>query len=509
MYVHALIKTRLLTACLALPMLGFASSGTALTTATARNPVDPATSLARSEAAASASKVESAVRYWETSPQAQMRSVGESLDKIGQHPDPPADPPTVLLLIMDTVRADRTSLCGHRRDTTPQLRSLVTAGHASVSCRAYAPSDWSLPSHASLLTGLAVPEHRAHYARAQGSSGGKRVGGLLIQPLGRGFPTLAEQMTARGYQSVLVSANALLGPAGGLSQGFQIQELRPAGPDRPADWCHQHLAALLKRSIDPDKPLFLVINLLQAHDPWMEPDARLGWDTRYSKEIPLPSLPGWLGAYWNGALPLEQHKILRARLEDLYDYGIYREDAELGRIVELLRKHGRLDHGFRIVITADHGEMLAEHGLWRHSFIFEGNLKIPFVYLSDATTPGLPEPFPAIAAYELLLNGSLPSPLPRPVSVSVPNPELTHPNSAYKQDAAAIWAGSDKLVWMGGQYYLFDLDSDPGETHPLPVGSHPLKPELESVVESLSRKRGVAPKASPELIEQLKALGYL
>ncbi len=419
--------------------------------------------------------------------------------------------PTVIFAILDTVRADHTSVCGSRRATTPYLRELQLKG-AAVACRAYAPGDWSLPSHASLFTGRSVPEHGAHYARRDDKTG-KRVGGLLIQPLSTRPRTLAEEMASRGYQTVLASANALLGPHTGLSRGFEISAVRPAGPERGPHWVHEHLLELLRDEVNPQKPMFLVINLLDAHDPWLEPPAELGWsdlDDQAARLIPLPDLKRWLGGYWGGALNAAQTRALRSRLADLYDYGVYREDLKLREIMSTLEEAGWLRSGFRMVVTSDHGEMLAEHDLWRHSFLWEGNVRVPFLYHSDGGQVELREPFPAVAAKELLLEGKLPSPLPLPHSVSVPNPELSHTTPAYKQDALAMWSGNEKLLWMGGEYFRFDLERDPDETSPHPLSeNHPLRTEIEALVSSLQFQRELAPKASPELIEQLKSLGYL
>src|SRR5438093_3811689 len=78
--------------------------------------------------------------------------------------------PTIVFVVLDTVRADHTSLCGYGRPTTPTLQRLAKQG-ASYTCDAYAPGDWTLPTHASFFTGVDVVEHGAHFT-AIGSKNG-------------------------------------------------------------------------------------------------------------------------------------------------------------------------------------------------------------------------------------------------------------------------------------------------------------------------------------------------
>ena len=117
--------------------------------------------------------------------------------------------PTVVLAVLDTVRADHTSLCGYPRKTTPYLESLKERG-AVHSCRAYTPGDWSLPTHASYFTGVSVARHGAHYAYDAKDEKGERIRSLYVYPLRDEVRTLAEEMRDRGYQTVLVSDNGLL-----------------------------------------------------------------------------------------------------------------------------------------------------------------------------------------------------------------------------------------------------------------------------------------------------------
>ncbi len=120
--------------------------------------------------------------------------------------------PTVVFVVMDTVRADRTSLCGYRHPTTPMLEELVARG-ASFACDSHSPSTWTLPSHASFFTGRDLDQHQA------GGGGGEQTmaWGTTVTPLSGRWPTLAEEMSARGYQTIVLSANPLVEERMGLS----------------------------------------------------------------------------------------------------------------------------------------------------------------------------------------------------------------------------------------------------------------------------------------------------
>ncbi len=414
--------------------------------------------------------------------------------------------PTVVLAVLDTVRADHASLCGYGRKTTPYLEALKARG-AVYSCRAYTPGDWSLPTHASYFTGVSVARHGAHYAHDAKDEKGKRVRSLYVYPLRDDVRTLAEDMRARGYQTVLVSDNGLLGEAG-LQRGFSVVATRPRKHDPRADWVPPTLRRVLAEEVVPSKPLFLVLNFLQAHDPWIAPDPKLGWDLLDPQMLPADFKTDF-GLYLRGRLKPGDEGMLRHQLIDLYDYGVYREDQALQHTLSTLERAGWLQGGYRIGITADHGEMLMEHGMWRHLFVYEGNTRVPFLYWTNGAPPELPEPFPAIAVHSLLRDGRLPDPMPAVESVAIPNPDGRHRKGSTSKPAAAMWFGDEKLVWMGGTYMRIDLAEDPGELAPEPLGDHPKRAELEALVAAIESGKNRQEDVDPAVVEQLRALGYV
>ncbi|NNE17572.1 MAG: sulfatase-like hydrolase/transferase [Myxococcales bacterium] len=428
--------------------------------------------------------------------------------KVDAREPAPATPkaPTVVLAVLDTVRADHTSLCGYSRKTTAYLEALKERG-AVYSCRAYTPGDWSLPTHASYFTGVSVARHGAHYAHDAKDENGERIRSLYVYPLREDVRTLAEEMRDRGYQTVLVSDNGLLGEAG-LQRGFSVVATRPRKHDPRADWVPPTLLRVLAEEVDPSKPLFLVLNYLQAHDPWVAPDLSLDWDLLDPQMAPADFKSGFRRFLRAGLKPGDE-RLLRRQLTDLYDYGVYREDQALQRSLSTLERAGWLRAGFRIGITADHGEMLMEHGMWRHLFVYEGNTRVPFLYWTDGDSPSLPEPFPAIAVHSLLRDGRLPDPMPAVASVAIPNPDAGRRKGPGSMPAVAMWFGDEKLVWIGGTYMRIDLVEDPDELAPKPLGNHPKRSELEALVAAIEAGKDRRGEVDPALVEQLRALGYV
>jgi glucan phosphoethanolaminetransferase (alkaline phosphatase superfamily) len=124
-----------------------------------------------------------------------------------------AESPNVIWIVLDTVRADHMSVYGYNRDTTPNLRKL--SEQATVYLNAIAPSDFTLPSHASMLTGLYPSQHGAHYFPDSPSG----------RPLAEGFRTLPEILASKGYSTICVAANyPFLDRGYNLIQGFQHHE---------------------------------------------------------------------------------------------------------------------------------------------------------------------------------------------------------------------------------------------------------------------------------------------
>jgi arylsulfatase A-like enzyme len=275
--------------------------------------------------------------------------------------------PNIVLVVLDTVRADHLSGYGYNRPTSPNIDRLGRGG--TLFETAIAPSSWTLPSHASMLTG--TYPHIHHVERPD-------------QELASGFPTLPWALRQAGYRTAAFSANTFFfSRSTGLGQGFiHFGDFFLSVSDALAQvnfvWRFDKLliragvaqnfvgrqrAARINRAalnwIDGShRPFFLALNYLDAHDPYVPPQP---WRHRFSKR---PDPGGRLNIGQN-ILP----KLTSSQIHDemnAYDGGIAYEDNQLGRFFEELDRRGLLANTL-LVVTSDHGEAFGEHGLVGHA----------------------------------------------------------------------------------------------------------------------------------------------
>ena len=278
----------------------------------------------------------------------------------------------VLLLVLDTQRADHLSLYGYGRPTSPALTAF--AAEAVRYANASAPSSWTLPSHAGMFTGQPLHEHRA---------------GVLRRPyLDRRFPTVAEAMRDAGYGTGGFVANTFwVGRQTGLARGFTHYEdfYGTVGDALARTTLGRRLAyevlprfgwtAMPGRKWAPrlnrdllawldglgGRPFFAFVNYFDVHAPLAPPPpyaGRFGGDTAATtaREIDI----GAIGATMELPPP--------ARLDALrnaYDESILALDAALGDLFAALRARGLLETTL-VIITSDHGESWGEHGMIYH-----------------------------------------------------------------------------------------------------------------------------------------------
>ncbi|MBT8206634.1 MAG: sulfatase-like hydrolase/transferase, partial [Acidimicrobiia bacterium] len=284
-------------------------------------------------------------------------------------------PPTVIFVVMDTLRADRTSLCGYEHPITPKLEELVERG-ATFACNSHSPSTWTLPSHATFFTGLGPEDHQA-------GSGGNTKGMTWgsVTPLGPRLPTLAEEMAARGYQTLLLSGNPVVGERMGLTRGFDHAVVARSYPEMHDHRLADRLKLILQYlALDPDRPLFAFINIADPHAPWRGIPKGLGF---------LPARPPMMidpgrARFESGEMGEEEAEAWLSHLSDVYDYSVLRADRSLTQVLEALEAEGWLDAEYRLVITSDHGEYLGEHRLVEHGrpYFYEPVTRVPLLYLS-------------------------------------------------------------------------------------------------------------------------------
>ncbi|MCK6479508.1 MAG: sulfatase [Planctomycetes bacterium] len=291
--------------------------------------------------------------------------------------------PDIVLLLWDTTRADRLSAHGYGRRTTPWLEEVAAQGVLYEQCRA--PSPWTVPSHASLFTGLLPRVHGAVDLRS---------------PLAPTHRTLAERLREEGYDTVCVTNNPLVHPQTGLAQGFDTFVLVPDERGAQGGFLTRDILArlLAERRASPARaarPLFLFVNLMEPHLPYDPPEELErpwrpeGAGEREVREARGVRFPADM-AHNLGLRPISP-ATLRI-LSSLYDAEIAEVDRASRAIAELLGREGVLseeDGGWLLAVTADHGENIGEHGLVDHKLsVADTLLHVPLVIRSPGRFEG-------------------------------------------------------------------------------------------------------------------------
>ncbi|MEW6381114.1 MAG: sulfatase-like hydrolase/transferase [bacterium] len=247
-------------------------------------------------------------------------------------------PHNLVLITIDTLRADHLGCYGYRKSRTPAIDALARQG--ILFRQAFSPVPLTLPSHASILTGLYPPVH------------GIRDNGYFI--LDDGYQTLAEILKEKGYATAAIVASFVLNSRFGLDQGFDFYEddIAP-DPNRNDSFRYERRGdEVLKLARDwlaqhKDRKFFLWLHLYDPHDPYDPP---------------------------------EPHKSIYA--SEPYDGEIAYTDACLGQLLDTLDKLKLRDNTL-LILTADHGEGCGEHGEKTHGvFIYDSTLHVPLIISS-------------------------------------------------------------------------------------------------------------------------------
>jgi len=454
---------------------------------------------------------------------------GASAPKAASAPSASANPPNIILITLDTTRADRMGFLGSKRGLTPNLDAL--AKQSVIFTRAYAQVPLTTPSHAALLTGT-YPQFN-HVEN-------------LGQPLGKDLPYLPDLLHSRGYHTAAFIGAFILDLEGapGFNRGFDMYDAhfheRKPGEDRykSIERRAEDVAnrAMLWLSRHPQGPFFIWLHFYDAHDPYDPPEP---FKTHYA------SAP--------------------------YDGEIAYTDSVVGGLMDVLRKHGLYEDTV-IAIAADHGEAFGEHGEERHGmFLYDETIHVPLllklpagrfagkrlkgkriderVALAEVTpslleAAGIPAPatmqaqslFPLIdesKIEELKIDELKSSDNVTGVSPVQPGGDAwlsttpgdrrkTPERSVYSESSYAHQFGWSELSsWRTGKYLyvqaprreLYDQSSDPNALRNLAPASKAVADTLESQLTNFQQKTSSVQtepsKLDPAQVERLGALGYM
>lgn len=299
--------------------------------------------------------------------------------------------PDVILVVFDTARRDRFGCYGYERPTTPTTDSLAREGRVVETMISNAP--WTLPSHASLFSGLYPSEHGAQWRT------GRRFGPRVRT-------TLAELLRDAGYETVCATSNGLISTTTGLARGFDRYVHRSelergwrrrmrqagrlllggdAGGRRINDWLREVLPTV--RS-----PMFLFVNYLECHWPYAPPRRlhRAAGGPRLSvrDEVRIRRMLARRIGPWD-AIATADEEALEVYCS-LYDGEHRNVDELLDELLDLLRATRHLREGETIlIVTSDHGEHIGEHGLADHQASLDDHLlRVPFIAWGPGIVPG-------------------------------------------------------------------------------------------------------------------------
>ena len=454
--------------------------------------------------------------------------------------------PNVVLIVMDTVRADHLSVYGYDRDTTPNLKAL--AQDSVVYPNAISSSDITLTSHASLFTGMYASWHGA-YCDMQNAPYG--------QALNPQYPTLAELLKSDGYATVAIAANLYMRADFGLERGFSEFHIPRPVALLPAD-----TPFLLRRSIrrglgvafdiaqfdrlfsfseDIDAglfstlpkhgrdPFFVFLNYMDAHFPYVPPAP---YDRRF---------PGQKSSFTQDDLEADQRKIADGgqmssvylpHCLSKYDGGIAYEDAQIGKVVDWLKRHNAYDNTM-IVVASDHGEAFGErhyvgHGNSPYQNVVRVALMIKYPHDAHKGREAAPASLIDVAPTILSSLGIQPPAsmqgrdLNHPETLSgrplineaFPCPVMQPPDCRDGCMVRSIYEWPYKYISSSnGKRELFDLSNDPQEQHTVYAQQRAvadkMRDDLNAWTKLLPAQSTQKHTLSHDDLQKLKSLGYV
>jgi choline-sulfatase len=419
------------------------------------------------------------------------------------HKPPPAtvdsSHPNIILITLDTTRADRMGFLGSKRGLTPNLDAM--ARHGVAFTRAYSHVPITTASHTTILTGT-YPQFN-------------RVDDFGI-PLSPRLPYLPDLLHAQGYHTGAFVGSLILDPldgtAPGFDRGFEIYDagfhLRRHGMDRyksverRADDVVSHALAWLSQL--ENGPFFLWVHLYDAHDPYDPPPP---FKAKFASQP--------------------------------YDGEIAYADSAVGRLLDELRKHGLYDETL-IAVMADHGESLGAHGENTHGiFLYDETLHVPLLFKLPAShaagkkidtrarlvdvaptilqEAGLPIPKEMQGESLLPLMNKAAAPSGAPADASEEDrpayAETDYPHRAFGWSSLRALRTGKYLFVRAPDRELYNQTTDPEASHNLAAGSKAVADTIAAQLDAFRTRTSQTlvelAKPDPEQMQKLQALGYV
>ncbi len=422
----------------------------------------------------------------------------------------------LVLISIDTLRADHLACYGYERDTSPELCRFFERGVRFD--QALSQSSWTAPAHASMLTGVYPSRHGV-------------FSGPLIPKL-RDASNLFGILQEEGYHTASLDGGGYINPVvAPLEPDFRARvKLRPR-PDgeerrRLEDWIEPALAGAAE-----GRPFFLFVHGFDLHTPYAPEgtpfptsDARVVRRARDNDICRYVGLPD--GSRRLVAASVPEKRDSRETVVSLYDGEIREVDAALGSFLRERERRGLLERSV-VVVTSDHGEEFWEHGSCEHvKTVYHELLRVPLWIRWPGSEPAVVS-HPVSASIDLLPTLLRMLGVPRPElrfdgrDLFGPPPEAVYSEARFHYDGEqlarySVVARGHKLVLDAnrGTRELYDLEADPGERQNLAGGERPeLERELALLLEPYTERAEGARRRPSELDaetrEQLRALGYI
>ena len=462
--------------------------------------------------------------------------------------------PDIVMILIDTLRADRLGAYGHPGRLSPTIDAIAASGVTFEHCIAAAP--WTLPSVASLFTSYYPGVHKASKYKEvpdPTADGGKSA---LQSALTEDVDTLAEVLQGAGYQTAGFVGAKFLRAQFGFAQGFEHYDTSFADSTLRGKLINDAALDWVGTQRDPARPLFLYLHYMDVHGPY---DAAPEFmDPLMAQLEALPNKQRLTAEEYEAIHPylrqpprdtttLERYERLKNFREywvARYEAGVKEVDFYISQLIERLTDAGIWNDAY-VILLADHGEALCEHGIWEHGYsMYQTDLHVPLILRWPGVLPAGKRVPPLVSTIDLMptlieqLHLSSPQKLQGASLLS--HIFDTGTGGPITRFAEAIREGPDeyaviqdyaKLITTARarqqqrdgtaraqlSYRLFDLKADPAEEHDL-APSHPaLVKRLGQVMTAVVRANlqlrpdVVAAKVmvDPQTMRELAALGYV